>query len=33
MIDHGLFVTMQAVRRQLRGMPCEVYLVRDPTQG
>jgi hypothetical protein len=28
MIDHGLFVTMQAIRRQLRAMPCELYLVR-----
>jgi len=28
MIDHGLFVTMQAIRRQLCAMPCELYLVR-----
>jgi hypothetical protein len=28
MIDTGLFITTQAIRRQLRAMPCELYLVR-----
>ena len=28
MIDRGLFVTTQAIRRQLRAMPWELYLVR-----
>jgi hypothetical protein len=28
MIDHGLFVTIQAIRRQLHAMPWELYLVR-----
>jgi len=28
MIDRGLFITTQAIRRQLRAMPCELYLVR-----
>lgn len=28
MIDRGLFVTTQAIRRQLRAMPCELYLIR-----
>ena len=28
MIDRGLFVTAQAIRRQLRAMPCELYLIR-----
>jgi hypothetical protein len=28
MIDRGLFLTLQAIRRQLRAMPCELYLVR-----
>jgi hypothetical protein len=28
MIDHGLLVTTQAIRRQLRAMPWELYLVR-----
>src|SRR5690242_9005243 len=28
MTDHGLLVTMQAIRRQLRAMPCELYLIR-----
>ena len=28
MSDPGLFATTQVIRRQLRGMPCELYLVR-----
>lgn len=28
MVDHGLFLTRQAVRRQLWAMPCPLYLVR-----
>jgi hypothetical protein len=28
MIDRGLFVTTRAIRRQLRAMPCELYLIR-----
>ena len=28
MINHGLFLTMHAIRRQLRAMPNELYLVR-----
>ncbi len=28
MIDHGLFVASHAIRRQLRAMPCELYLIR-----
>ena len=28
MIDRGLFVSTQAIRRQLRAMPCELYLIR-----
>jgi len=28
MIDRGLFVTSQAIRRQWRAMPCELYLIR-----
>jgi len=28
MPDRGLFVTLQAIRRQLGAMPCELYLVR-----
>jgi len=28
MIDRGLFVATQAIRRQLHAMPCELYLVR-----
>jgi hypothetical protein len=28
MIDRGRFVTTQTIRRQLRAMPCELYLIR-----
>jgi len=28
MLDRGLFVTLQAIRRQLGAMPCQLYLVR-----
>ena len=28
MLDLGLVLTMQAIRRQLAAMPCELYLVR-----
>jgi len=28
MFDHGLFITLQAIRRQLAAMPNELYLIR-----
>jgi hypothetical protein len=28
MLDRGLFLTSQAIRRQLAAMPCPLYLVR-----
>ncbi len=28
MVDRGLFFTLQAIRRQLAAMPCELYLIR-----
>jgi hypothetical protein len=28
MFDLGLTLTLQAIRRQLAAMPCELYLVR-----
>jgi len=28
MLNRGLFLTLQAIRRQLAAMPCELYLVR-----
>ena len=28
MIDRGLFLTSQAIRRQVAAMPCELYLIR-----